>query len=147
MSHKVEVVCCDGRCSAHEGGCSEPEVIAVHLQCHFRLTASTFMGTATSVTAYRIPLVGHCMPCMGTASTFREIVGGTATTAGSPHPPSWALYPPSNILHSPSETLHPLHDTSIHIPAQCRGPCNHCRDTASAIMHTASSITTYRINL
>ena len=33
--HKVDMVCCDGRCSAHEGGCSEPPVMAVQLQCHF----------------------------------------------------------------------------------------------------------------
>ena len=32
VSHKVDVVCCDGGCSALEGGCSEREVIAVPLQ-------------------------------------------------------------------------------------------------------------------
>ena len=33
VSHKVDVLCCDGRCSAHEGGCSDPAVVAVPMHC------------------------------------------------------------------------------------------------------------------
>ena len=30
VSHNVDVMCCDGRCNAHEGGCSDPSVFGVH---------------------------------------------------------------------------------------------------------------------
>ena len=30
VSHKVDAVFCGGGCSAHEGGCSDPAVVAVH---------------------------------------------------------------------------------------------------------------------
>ena len=62
---------------------------------HCRITASTFVGTACSVTAYYTHLVGHCIHCMSTASTFQDNAGGTATTTGTLHPPSWAPHPPS----------------------------------------------------
>ena len=39
VSHKVDVVCCDGRCSAHEGGCSEPEVVAVPPEVYLKVDA------------------------------------------------------------------------------------------------------------
>ena len=29
VSHNVKAVCCDGGCSAHEVGCSDPAVVAV----------------------------------------------------------------------------------------------------------------------
>ena len=29
LFHKLDAVCCDGSCSAHEGGCSDPSVVAV----------------------------------------------------------------------------------------------------------------------
>ena len=29
VSHKVDALCCAGGCSAHEGGCSDPAVVAV----------------------------------------------------------------------------------------------------------------------
>ena len=29
VPHKVNAVCCDGRCRAHECGCSDPAVVAV----------------------------------------------------------------------------------------------------------------------
>ena len=29
VSHNVDAVCCDGGCSAHEGGCSDTAVVAV----------------------------------------------------------------------------------------------------------------------
>ena len=44
-------------------------------------------------------------------------------------------------------TMHPLHEHCIHIPGQCRGHCNYCRDTASTFMRTASSVITYCIHL
>ena len=103
----------------------------------FMLTASSFVGTASSITAYCIHILGHCMHCMGSASTFRETVGGTATTAGSPHPPSWALHPltihtvstlgdtasTAGPLHAHASTmpgaLQPLQGHGIHLHAHC----------------------------
>ena len=35
VSHKVDVVCCYGRCSVHGGGCRKPVLNAVCLQCDF----------------------------------------------------------------------------------------------------------------
>ena len=35
VSLKVDAVCCDRGCSAHECGCSDPAVVAVRMQCHF----------------------------------------------------------------------------------------------------------------
>ena len=35
VSHKLDLVCCDGRCSAHGGGCSETVLTAGHVQCKF----------------------------------------------------------------------------------------------------------------
>ena len=39
MSHKLDAVCCDGRCSAHEGECSDPAVVAVHTAVCLNLNA------------------------------------------------------------------------------------------------------------
>ena len=35
----VHAVCCDGGCSALEGGCSDPEVVAVHPDVSLNLDA------------------------------------------------------------------------------------------------------------
>ena len=48
--HKVDVVCCDGRCSAHQGGCSEPVLNAVRLQLY-------------AVSLQRWKCVLHCPRC------------------------------------------------------------------------------------
>ena len=116
-----------------------PAEVALKAYCHHcRLTASTFLGTDSSVKTYCIQLVRHCRHCMGTAYTFRETVGGTATNAGSLHPSSWALHPLSYhtactlwdtastawALHPCSWTLHlavqPLQQNCILVKWHCR---------------------------
>ena len=44
VSLKVYAVFCDGGCSAHEGGCSEPVRNAVHQQCDFSCMQWTCSG-------------------------------------------------------------------------------------------------------
>ena len=53
--------------SATTAATLHPDEKALEMHCNdFSLTASTFVGTASSVTAYCIHLLGHCMLCMGT---------------------------------------------------------------------------------
>ena len=50
VSHKVDAVGCDRRCSAHDCECSETAVIAVHMQCHFNCIQCPCSGcTAASI--------------------------------------------------------------------------------------------------
>ena len=104
--------------------------VALQVHCiQHRLTASTFVGTATSITTYNIHVMGHSNYCMGTASKLRELYG--------PLQP-WQhhcihLHGPcilhDNTLHPPCGTLHSLHDYCIHIPRICGKHCKHCKDT------------------
>ena len=84
---------------------------------------------------------------MSTASTFRENAGGTATTAGTLHTPTWALHPLSqhtaSTLWDSASTPLALH----HAHGNCMGQCNHCRITASTFMGTAFSVKTYCMHL
>ena len=41
VSHKLDAVCCDGCCSAHEGGFSDPAVVAVHTEVSQNVDAVT----------------------------------------------------------------------------------------------------------
>ena len=50
VAHKLDVVCCDGRYTAHEGGCCEPVLNAVRLQCDFSCMQSPNSGCS-----------GHCI--------------------------------------------------------------------------------------
>ena len=73
-----------------------PAEVALQAQGnHCRFTASTFVGTASSVTTYCMHHLQHCMHDIGSASTFRETVGGTATTVDSALPHSWTRHHPT----------------------------------------------------
>ena len=56
-------------------------------------------------------IMGHCIHCMTTASTFPDNAGGSASTAGTLHPPEVALKSYCNhcrLTASNSRALHPL---------------------------------------
>ena len=57
-----------------------PTEVALQVHCnHCSLTASTFVGTASSVKTYCIHFVGHSMHYLGTASKFPDNAGGHCT--------------------------------------------------------------------
>ena len=103
---------------------------------HCRIMDSTFISTESSVTTYCIHLVGHCSHCIGTAYTFRDSSGDTATTAGSLHPAEVALQAhcyQHRVTASSAWAWQP-HSGKL------QEPLYHCRITASTFMGTASSI-------
>ena len=67
VSHKVDALSCDGACSAHEGGCSETAVFAVHQQFHFTWMQCCCSGckpTALSENVDAVPMVWMQCPTM-----------------------------------------------------------------------------------
>ena len=76
-------------------------------QC--RITASTFMSTASSIKTYCMHIVGHYIHSIGTASMFRDTVVVSANTAATLHPAEVTL--------------------QVH--------CHHCRITAFTFIGTA----------
>ena len=56
--HKVNAVCCDGGCSAHEGGCSVPPVVAVTRNCPEMLMQCLYSGCSVS------SVIAVCLQCL-----------------------------------------------------------------------------------
>ena len=112
-----------------------------------KITASNFLGTASSITTCCVHLLGCCIHCLSTASKLRESAGVPATTAETLHPNHGHCILHDNLLHPPGGTLQPLHGHCIHLTGHCRRHCIHCRNTALIFMGTASSVQTYCIHL
>ena len=158
------------RTSITTGSLHALHVPSIHIQGHSRvhcnhwwITASTFMGTASSITTYYMYLVDtasnasalhprtrtmHCtlQPLQGHSIQLKSHCRRTAFSTGSLHPPPLALHLPSqhtSTLWDNATTAWALHPHS----GNCRGHCNHCSITAPTIMGPVSSITTYCIHL
>ena len=122
------------------GGTSTTAGAPHQLKRHCRHTASTFMGCGFHNTKHFIRPVGLCIQCTGRTFPFTDT--------------AWELQPvqdhciyfhghcilSENLLHLPSVTLQPLHGHRMHIQGQCRGHCNHCRDTAGSCRRTAHAL-------
>ena len=121
----------------------------IHIPRQFRGHCNHCQNTASN----EVALQAHCHHCRITASTACSDHDHSGTQHGALQPlPDHCILPHGHcnlrhILHAPCGTLHPMPGHCIHDLGQCSGHCNHCRDTASAFMHTASSVTTYCIRL
>ena len=105
------------------------------------------MRTASSVITYCIHLVGHCIHCLGTASTFPDNAGGTATTAATLHPAEVAL--PEHCHHCRIIAFSFI-GTAYYNTPQCLhivGHCIHCMSTASTFQDNAGGIATTAVTL
>ena len=79
-------------CNETTAGILHPDEEALQVQCNdCRITEMSVMGTESCFTTYCIHLESHCRHCMGTASTFRDMAGGSSTTAATLHPAEEAL--------------------------------------------------------
>ena len=128
---------------------------------HCRISASTFMGTASSVIKDCIPfwhtastacalhqnsgtILGALQTLQGQCIELKGLFRCTAITAVSLPPPSWALDPPSQHLDPPPVTHHPHHGALQHARQPRQRHCIelkwHCRcsEITCALLHPPS---------
>ena len=83
---------------------------------------------------------GHCIP-------LNWHCKHTEITTGSMQPLSWELHPQSQHTATTFGTLNPQQGQCFQFQGNCRWHGSHCRNCASTLMGTTSSVTTYCIHL
>ena len=92
-------VCCNGVCSAHEGTCSDPAVIAVHLQCHFRWIQCPCSGCSACCTVPEGGCSAHAMAAVSLKVDVVCCVRGSSGHEGGCSDPTVVAVPHAGSLN------------------------------------------------